>query len=356
MRAVRQTLLIALCAALLGGPLPLSVALASAGSASIVPITVAPGGPQLGINIRWVYRSETRATISSQIERTLRYVKSLGANSVAVVFDLFVDGPNANVVAAGPTTPPAADVGLLISAARRAHLFVLIRPSIDEVNPADPWRGRIEPSNRSRWFVSYDRAIAPYVHVAQLDGANEIAVSCELESLGSDAHWTSVVAPFVRQNFKGLLMMDTSWENPGMDPQPGMAWGIDAYRALSLSDSASVSQLTEGWNEWLTKLPLPEPLSETYLIEVGISALPDAYSQPWSTTLGAPVTPMIQARWFDAACNFFGQHHFRGLYFYSTNLVKGPQTEAVGGTPMNFQGAGNAAIATCFKHRWGRAD
>jgi hypothetical protein len=90
----------------------------------------------------------------------------------------------------------------------------------------------------------------------------------------------SVVVPYFRSAFAGALMMDVSWENPGMQPKPGLTFGIDAYRPLNLSDSASVASLTTGWSGWLKRLTLPVPLKDIYIIEVGIAAQSHAYTHP----------------------------------------------------------------------------
>jgi hypothetical protein len=313
-----------------------------------VPIITAPGKNQLGVNIVWDYKSEPAATLTQQITTTLNYVKSLHANAIAINFDLFVNGPTSNTIFPGSATPPANAMLQLIQAAKSKGLYVLLRPVIDEVNPKAPWRGLLKPTDRDAWFASYDQALKPFVYAARLGKADELAIECELESLGNDPRWSSVVVPYVRQWFSGTLMTNASWENPGLIPQKGLTWGIDTYRPLKLPASATVKQLTAGWNSWLKRLPLPEPLNKTYIVETGLAAQAAAYTHPSAGDFGTKIIPSVQSKWFAAACNFYRQHKFKGLYFYSTNLTNGPQTKAIGGVPMDFQGVTNTEIRNCF--------
>jgi hypothetical protein len=323
--------------------------LASPSEAQGRTVPVINGPVQHGINVTFFYRPEAPQVLTSQIQTTIKYVKSLGANSIAIAFHLFVSGPTSNSVSAGADTPSPTDLGTLVSAARRAHLFVLVRPLIEESNPYLPWRGEIEPTDRSAWFNSYDQALQPFLTSIQLAGANEIAISCELRTLAGDSHWTSTVIPFVSTYFHGYQLNDISWASNGMSLIPGTTLGLDTYRPLKLPNNATRAALLRGWNGWLKKLPPPAPLGRIYMLEVGIAAQSRAYSFPQKADWGTPILPQIQANWFTAACNFSKSHGFRSIYFWSTSLIAGPQTHKIGGLPTDFQGAANTAIRACFR-------
>src|ERR1019366_5124891 len=208
------------------------------------------GGPrQFGINIRWSYYKESQHAFNSQAKATLNYVKSLAANSVAIAFNIYVSFSKSNTVIAGPGTPPPGLLGELSAVAKSAGLFVLLRPLITETNPKALWRGLIAPTNRTAWFRSYDNFLRPYFQTAQTNGVNEFAYSCELSSLATDSHWKSTVIPFIRKYYSGALMFDASWNPPGMRPMACETYGVDAYPAMALPDSASVRQIVAGWNQ-----------------------------------------------------------------------------------------------------------
>jgi hypothetical protein len=126
-------------------------------------------------------------------------------------------------------------------------------------------------------------------------------------------------------------------------------YGLDMYPATSLPDSASVKQLVQGWNAWLQRFPIRARAALTYIDEVGIAAQSHAYTHPSLHNWSTPIIPVIQSKWFQAACVFYRQHNFRGLYFWSINMTTGPQLNYIGGTPIDFQGLTAPVIKTCFK-------
>jgi hypothetical protein len=317
-------------------------------SHGLVNVRVLPGPRQFGINIRWSYYPESQHAFNSQVKTTINYVKSLGANSVAVAFDIYVNSPKSNTVIAGPGTPPPSLLGQLIAVARLDGLFVLLRPLITETNANNPWRGEIAPTNRTAWFRSYDNFLKPYLEVARANGANEIAYSCELSSLGGDPRWKSTVVPYFKKYFNGALMYNASWYPPGMKPMAGETYGIDAYPAMDLPDSATVSQILHGWEVWLARFPLQAAKSKIYIVEAGISAQSHAYTHPSQHNWGTPIIPSIQSKWFQAACDFFNKYKFKSLYYFSTSLTVGPQLAPEGGTPADFQGQTPPVIKRCF--------
>lgn len=305
-------------------------------------------GTQYGINIRWSYSHQSIATLNSELKATLSYCKSLGANSVAFAFDIYVASGSSNAVISGPGTPPANIVGYVTAIARHDGFFVLLRPLITEVIPSQPWRGAIHPTNRAEWFASYDNFLKPYLVAAQANGANEVAYSVELGSLSGLPQWTSTVIPFFKRYYKGALMYNVSWYPPGLHPMANEYYGIDAYPAMQLTDAASVKQLLAGWNAWLKRYPVGAPLNKTYITEVGLAAEAAAYTHPSYVGWGTPIIPSIQSKWFQAACEFFNQHKFKGLWFFSTSLNQGPQTAPIGGKPWDFQGLSLPVIKKCF--------
>jgi hypothetical protein len=321
-----------------------------AGSATprSINVQVLRGPVQLGINIRWSYFSESESKLQSQIATSLNYIKSLGANSVAIEWNFYTTSATSNSVAAGTDTPTPAVLGEFLSDAKAQGLFVLVRPLLAETNPSQPWRGKIQPTNRNLWFKNYEKFMRPYLTISQQDHANEFAFSGELESMGSDRRWRTTFLPWATKIYKNALMFNVAWEQPGMAPIPGRTYGVDMYRPLNLGPSATVPQLLAGWNSWLTRIRFQTPLRDIYIVEVGIAAQGGAYTHPSLANFHTPIIPAVQSKWFQAACEFFREHKFRSLYFYSTSLTAGPQLKQIGGVPQDFQGMSPPVIKSCF--------
>jgi hypothetical protein len=314
-----------------------------------IPVEVLRGPTQYGINVRWSYFNEPPAQLANQLKTTINYIKSLGANSVALAFDIYVSSPTSNTVIAGPGTPSATQVGQFVAVARHSGLFVLLRPLITETNLSEPWRGEIQPANRPLWFQSYESFLGPYLVAAQVNGAQEFAYSCELSTLEGDLLWKTSFLPFAKKYFRRALMFDVSWDTPGLSPMANRTYGIDMYPAVQLPASATVKQLVSGWNAWLSRFPVKAQLSRSYMVEIGIAAQADAYTHPSLSNWHTPYIPSVQSKWFQAACTFFRQHKMRGIYFFSTSLNAGPQLNQTGQTPQDFQGLSPSVIRTCFR-------
>src|SRR6185437_15432424 len=62
------------------------------------------------------------------------YIKHLHANAVSVSFPFFMSGPASSRVYGTGATPTPRALAVLVSAARRAGLYVSIRPLLDETN------------------------------------------------------------------------------------------------------------------------------------------------------------------------------------------------------------------------------
>ncbi len=335
------------------GALTTIVGTSGAGAATakvtkLVNTPVLPGGIQKGVDIRWDYNHESPLLVRSEIDTTLLYVKGLHANAVSITFPVYVPGPTSNTVETESSTPPPADLESVISAAHAEGFFVLVRPLVEEVNPSAPWRGIITPKNRTVWFNNYLNVLKPYFQAANTGKANEFAMSVELDSLAADYRWNKVVEPYAKKYFSGAIMIDDNWVSPGMDPLPSATFGLDAYRPVNLPATATVAQILAGWQGWLTRLKLPVAPSHTYITEAGLAAQSAAYYHPSVWNFGTPLIPSVQTKWFQAACQFFKQNHFAGLYFWSTDLTQGPQLFTTGGYPQDFQGTTNAAIRACF--------
>jgi hypothetical protein len=354
----------------------LVVAGAVVGIAVVVTVVllVAPSpstGPvQYGINIYVADNCVSPAVWQAAADNQMESIRSLGANSVAIAFPFYTTGLTSNRIFAAnrchgsvdpdpgldPQSPSAARLAVLVRAAQTHHLFVLLRPELNEDILRPKWRGAIAPTNRSAWFASYDQMMKPYLQMAQQYKVTRFDIAVELASLGDSKHWASTIA--FAKNFYGFnLVFDADWVGPGrgsvgLVPHPHTTFAVDAYPKVPKSTpSGSVAQLLAAWDGSLSDQSFPIPDSDITIDEAGINSVDGAYINP-STFAAGKFNPTIQANWFTAACDFMKEHQFAGIYFWGPQfsfnfgkLLTVPQPTQ----PTELQPETQAAIRACFK-------
>ncbi len=353
---VRSFILRRSCAAL--------VAMAGAG-ALFLPIgaSAATLPSERGVNVTFYdYTAYPDSFIASQSSAYASYLSgTLHANTVTVSFPLWTKSIRSNSVAAGvdpvagnASTPTVDRLDVLVGALTRAGLAVRLRPLINEsaLELHDSWRGKLAPRNPSRWFASYRAAIDPYVALAERDHIASFVVETELQSLGGDPHWTSLIHHLAHR-FSGTLEWDSTWGihgGPGYTTKAGTTFAIDAYPKMHLGNHATVAQLVSGWADYLARNPLPVPPSVTVLQEVGILASTKMYAAPYlhAPPPGAVFQSETQVRWFKAACRIARRFGFKGISFNTFYLTVPIPSVDDPGRPQFFQPAGLSAISACF--------
>jgi hypothetical protein len=312
-----------------------------------------PGMPQWGVQVDWAdHPGDTISHAWTESQSIVDYIVGLKANSICISFPVYVAGPNASMVSAGAATPSPARIGVLIQEARSAHLRVTVRPGLDE-SPGSPVgaQGVIAPADRGAWFASYQRLLVPYAQVAQQDGAASFVLGADLTSMEGDSHWESL-ATVLGRDFRG----DISYDAAGSDyvsrhvNMPVYHLGVDAYFAVDAPDSASVSGLAASWNSWLDQKSAG-PLPRVILSEVGIAAQDGAYHAPGSSKADDSTNPLVQARWYQAACTVVHDRDMAGLYVWSLDFNSNPnQSASPSASPFSFAGRpqSESALRACF--------
>jgi hypothetical protein len=294
--------------------------------------------------------------------------KALGANTIALAFPLYTSSITSNDVYArlvcnnkNYQSPPP---GLLASIVQLAHadgMQVFLRPLIDQMNlfrqSPKYWRGIIEPTQLSLWFHNYDKAIKPYLVMAQSNHVEHVAIETELDSIASQAHWTSAIAA-AKAIYKGDLAFNYSWNTPTKKQwKPATSLGIDTYPVVTdVSLAQTPAQLLGQWNHLLHTNPnYAVPLINRVTIdEIGIPAQKGAYVKPFVGSLPLATHPFnqsVQVRWFTAACAFMKQHAMRGIYYFGPwmgNYRGSMLTSPAPAHPSDIQPASRAAIKRCF--------
>jgi hypothetical protein len=291
-----------------------------------------------GINTYLTYNCASTAQITQWATTEVKEYKALHANSIAIGFPLYTASLSSNSVVAVTScsndteqSPPAAIVGLVVKAAHKAGLSVLIRPLIDQENlfsqSPGAWRGELDPTNVSAWFTSYLSTLRPYLLMAQSDKVEHFAIQTELDSLADLPNWTSAIS-LSRAIYTGNLVFDYSWDTPTVKvARPGTTLAIDTYPKVVAPITDTPAKLLAQWNHLLTtrtyyKVPA---LSTVTIDEIGIAAQDGAYEQSYQGELSPlsayPFNQTIQINWFTAACSFMKQHKMKGIYFWGPWLA-----------------------------------
>jgi hypothetical protein len=337
------------------------VVLAAAGSpvppAGASVTHVASSNQQLGFNSYVQDLCQSSATWASDASGQFAELKSLGTNSIALAFPLYMSATNSDAVFARTMcdspwqTPSPARLAVAINEAHALGLKVMLRPLVQE--STGNWIGRIRPENVGRWFASYLAVLTPYLELAQQLKVEHFAIATELDSLVRKRNWAPAIT-VARRHYRGDLVFTVPW-GPGQATHAGTTPGLDAYQGVRAPTTATPAQLLADWNHAASKTdPLPFALSSATIDEVAIPAQDGAYATPWVYSLPLATNPFdqsIQANWYSAACSFFKVHRMKGIYFWGVWYSNG--ANAVLATPgpgltQEVQPESAAVIQKCY--------
>jgi hypothetical protein len=290
------------------------------------------GMPQLGIDVLWTGNSrDSDSVIKAKAERIIDYAIGLNANSIALSFPFYTDGITSDTLYADKVATPSPEhIAIFLSAAMQSHVRVTLRPIMNEENliAQNPiaWRGSIQPASLSAWFASYQQLVLPYARVAESGHAATFVIGTELNSLEGDPQWPALVQA-VKSVYHGQLFYDENFDSfANHDTNlPVDNFGVDAYPRFQLPDSASIGELTQAWENWLSSHS-STVLHEAVLSEVGITATSGAYKFPgnWLHTTDAAIEPQIQANWYAAVCKTFTADKLGGIYWWEVSFDADP--------------------------------
>ena len=205
-------------------------------STSPAPVRQAPR-MQLGIDIdAYTYPGQD---IPSAAAADMAYVTSLHANSVMISFPFFAAGPS--TVTARKSTPTPAALGEIVTAAQRAHLFVSVRPLLDESSLG---KSRVvwTPPDLRAWFASYRKFLLPYAAMAQRLHVPEFAVGAELSKFETAPRWNGLDRALGRV-YHGKLMFALNWNVAMRGAHGGGRTAVDTVDAYA----PQAGNLTKGW-------------------------------------------------------------------------------------------------------------
>mgnify|MGYP000915154130 CR=1 FL=1 len=282
-----------------------------------VPIPVE--GPLNGVNLT-AYTADGYGR--PQVRRDIAAIADLGATAITLVPTWYMKGGGSTRIAPDRHKSPT-DESLIraMDWVRQAGLQVVLKPHVDVLDGT--FRGEIQPSDRARWFESYNAFVGRYAAIAAEQEADLFVAGTELKSVSADTDpWRQVIAT-VRQQYPGAVAYAANWDEyeqvqfwDGLD-----LIGIDAYYPLSGEGAApTAADLLAAWKPNVDAL---RSTSERWdrpvlLTEIGYPAQPGGTAHPWEVKRGEGSDPEAQARAYRAALKAFaGADWLVGMSWWS---------------------------------------
>jgi hypothetical protein len=262
----------------------------------------------------------------------LREIESqTGARWISITITFHqASAPAMQVVPAADTpTPESLAEGIRAAKQHGYHVFIIPMITLDS---AQRWAGYIHFTalpQAQAWFVSYWRALQPYVIVAQREGAEQFSLGNELEQLqvAPSILWQQLLDRF-SQNFTGALVYCMNWTS--LD-KPVPTWmrdsriaaiGVSTYVPLTTREQRlDAAQLPALWHQkvglaldtFAAQLGKPVLLSE-----LGYRDTAYAGYNPWQIQVNEPQDDSEQAALFNAALqNIAADTHIAGVFVWA---------------------------------------
>jgi len=257
-------------------------------------------------------------------------LRSLGVNSVAIVFPLFQSGWQADRVMVNPeVTATVEEIKALILSAHAEDLSVMIRPILDEksLQSTGHWRGTIKPQNTAAWFESYLSLLLMYAELAQEANAEIFSIGTELNSLQQNEYsneWLKIIEE-IGKVYKGDLIYSFNWDCfrdiPNIKFVSMLDYvGIDAYFPLNAPDDAALEELEEAWEKLMSEIKEVLMNEAIVVTEAGIIPVAGAYHAPYSWSIrGAKLDRKTQINYYKATFSAW-QNMIQGIYWWCVTL------------------------------------
>ncbi len=228
---------------------------------------------------------------SEPFERSLGEVRRLGGNWVSLtpfgrVLDLKPTG--ISLTFEQPFEDNRKAVLAAIRSARAQGLKVMLVPHLWVESGG--WRGEIEPGDEAaweRWSQAYREFVLTWAEVAELGGAEMLAVGVELRSWVTTARAPSFVeiVHAVREKYSGLLTYAANWDDVEDTVILGELdlIGVNAFFPLAERDGASFDELREGGKRVAARLKAVSELWDKPIVltEFGYTTRKNPAVRPW---------------------------------------------------------------------------
>ncbi len=277
---------------------------------------------------------------------TAAYIKQIantGAQWLQLNPTFYQTSRSSNVIEEGNTTPTDAGVEKAVKAAHDAGLKVMLKPHVD-LRDSGSHRGEIQPSDRNRWFASYEAFISRYADLAARTKVEAFAVGTELNGVSDDREsWLRMVST-VRSRYSGMLTYAANFN----EYRRVAFWdavdliGVDAYFPLAKNPTADVAALEAAW------APIKKDLGEfsakagkkIVFTEVGYASQRGTTTAPYSWTISQQPDEAEQAAGYEALLTaFHNEPWWAGVFWWCWEI---PQDEN-SSRPLGYTPRGKAA-------------
>lgn len=283
--------------------------------------TGASASPWRGVNL---IATPNAPLGSPACERSLRRLRDLGGNAVALIPFLWQSAPaDPKIVLGDAVSLDQLRAG--IRQARGLGLKVLVKP---HVWVPQTWAGAIAFTNaadQAEWLSRYRALLLDLAGLAQEEGADALALGTELRGVSGDPAWASIIAD-VRDRFRGTLTYVAHWDGE-LDRLPFRALldipSISLYPPLGDDDAGLAGRI----EALAAALARQGPL---WIGELGLRSAVGGQAKPWESPEERDAHPDadVQARVLDHWLTALDRHGLRDVLlwrWFSDPDAGGPQ-------------------------------
>lgn len=265
--------------------------------------------------------------LGSTSRAALQRLAAIGANSVSITpfgYPQAIDKPSVIRRSDGPGAENDESVVVAGRFARKHGMRIMLKPHIWVRGQS--WHGDIKMTDPADWpefFANYERWMAHYAIVAQMDQFESLVVGVELvqATVGNEAAWEAMIAR-LRKLYGGKMLYSANW---GTEFENVAFWdaldaiGISCYYPLSDKPGASDAELLAGARDIARRL---EKVATAYqkpvvLTEIGFASRPSPWVEPFRDGRGASPDVQAQKRCYEIAFQaFYHQPWLQGMYWW----------------------------------------
>ncbi|MDJ0807292.1 MAG: hypothetical protein QNJ78_10705 [Gammaproteobacteria bacterium] len=223
-------------------------------------------------------QSSSVAFEQAATEQSIRHLRQLGANAIALV--AFLQQPavdSTRMEAAGGMHEPG--LRRTIRWAKSHRLRVLLKPQL--LVPGS-WAGAIAPTDWDAWFTHYTAHLERLAQLAREEGVDSLVIGTELKQSTGQPHWLRLIRR-LRKVYDGRL----TYAAHGLEGVRQVTFwkqldsaGVTLYPSLG-DDLNRVPQRIAAVKQDLHRLALDLPVP-LWVAEVGIASRSQANQRPWA--------------------------------------------------------------------------
>ena len=302
-------------------------------------------------------------------------VDQLGFDSLVVVTPAFQENARSHEVTLTlqPGFSPHRDQLLgVLRHARNRGMTTMLMPIVLLSQPGEgEWRGKIQPEDWDRWWLSYQGVIDYFAEIAEAVDVRILCVGSELLTTEThDDRWRTLIQR-VRSRYHGLLTYSTNWDHfhvPRFWSYLDLV-GTNGYFDLTTQakdrEQPSFEELRSRWEGIRDQILAHAAAHDRPLLltEIGYPSLPWGLKDPWNYVNEklAKSTPNVQAKGYNAFLSAWddlltgpprgegpGRSRFAGVYFYRWDPY---QHGAEDDTGYGFRGKSTINLLRAFMVR-----